>query len=106
MIDHQDAAGFQAVPAVAVSLAFRPDIDGLKIAGSADDFREPHAEFFLDARIEAPAIAIRGVLRVVVAPGDRPVVAIDGGALHLRRERHSADYGTGRVRTAFDDGRH
>jgi hypothetical protein len=77
-IHHQDAARLGTFLAVASSLhGCGAEIDSTEVRRRARDHRHSETQLDLHRRIETAAIAIRGVLRVVVAPGHGPIVAVD-----------------------------
>src|SRR5262245_22532915 len=74
--DRQDAPALFPLPAVAELLRRRPDVRAGEVGGAARDPGEAAAQLPLGPRGEPGAVAEGGVDRVIVGPGDRPVVAV------------------------------
>src|SRR5690606_257216 len=68
------------------------------VVGATHDAREAQTELPRHERLESPAVPVRAVLRVIVAPGQRPVVAAARGTANGCRWRPDevADDRTGR----------
>src|SRR5207248_10556803 len=94
---HQNAARLRAPRTITEALAIRSDVRARIIVRSPGDTCESHSEFVVDFGIEAESIAVGGVLRIVVAPCQRPVVAIDSRTADLVIEDCTANNRTGRV---------